>query len=67
MENILCGGEEERRNKRKKIFDKGKYFVCMKKNGEGKGVRYLKKENIVLWRRRKWRKIVGEGTCFFVE
>ena len=31
MENILCGGEEERRNKRRKIFGKGKYFVCMRK------------------------------------
>ena len=67
MENILCGGEEERRNKRRKIFGKGKYFVCMKKNGEGKGEKYLKKENMFVGRRRKGRKMNGEGKYFFVE
>ena len=50
--------------KGRNIFGKGKYFARMKKNGEGKGGKYLKKENISLWRRRKGRKIIGEGKYF---
>ena len=48
-ENIFFAEERERR----KIFGDGKHlFVEVKKNGEGKEGKYLKKENIFLQRRR---------------
>ena len=49
-ENIFfCGGEEKPGRKGRKIFGKGKYiFAEEKKNEEGKGWKYLEKEDLPL-------------------
>ena len=69
----FCGGEENRKRKRRKIFEEGIYLFGgeEKKNGEGKGGKHLEKEHMFLWRRKKqrmeniWRRNIffcrGEG------
>ena len=63
---------EKWNRKRRKIFGEGKYFFAdekEKEKREGKVRKYLEKENIYLWRRRKKqrrkrRKIFGEEYIF---
>ena len=46
---IFCGGKEKQRRKRRKMFGEGKYFFGKeKKNGEGKGGKYLEKEKMTI-------------------
>ena len=60
---FFCFGSRRKTEMEKdKIFGDRKYFFLEeKKNGEGKGGKYLEKENIFFQVRRKRRKIFGEG------
>ena len=48
MEIFFCEGEDKRRKKRRQICEERKHFFANgEENGEGKGGKYLEKENIV--------------------
>ena len=67
-ENIFCGGEEKRRRKGRKIFGEVNIFSTeAQKNREGKGGKYLEKENILFWRRRKRGEVFVEVQYFCAE
>ena len=57
---VFCIPEKGFRRKKRKLFGKGKYFIC---GGEEKGVKYLEKEKIFLGRRRNTEK-VKEGNIW---
>ena len=58
----------KRRNKGRIIFGKGIYLFGEKKSAEGKGGKYLEKDNsFCSQRRRKRRKIFGEGKYVYAE
>ena len=56
--NFFCGGEEKWRGKRRKIFEERKYFFVEE---EEKEENIWRKRIFDQWRRRKRRKIFGEG------
>ena len=73
--------EKGMRRKGRKIFAEGKYILMEeKKNGEGKGGKYLERENIffggegkggkylekenIFFEQKESKKIFGEGKCF---
>ena len=51
---VFCIPEKGFRRKKRKLFGKGKYFIC---GGEEKGGKYLEKEKILLGRRRNAEKV----------
>ena len=46
--NIIGEGKEERRRGGKKLWSRKMYFVEEKKDGEGKGGKYMEKENVTI-------------------
>ena len=47
---FFCGGEDERRRKRRKTFRGGKYIYCGGiEEGRGNGEKYLEKEMSPWW------------------
>ena len=56
---ILCRGEEKQR--KQKIFGEALFFADNKKRGEGKGRRYLEKENVIFVEEKKTEKEIEEN------
>ena len=76
-ENIFfCGGEGKRKifaegkyicfaeeKQKEKIFGEGQYiFLWRKKNGEGKGRKYVARENVTIAGAKKGKKLLGQWT-----
>ena len=56
---ILCRGEEKQR--KQKFFGEALFFADNKKRGEGKGRRYLEKENVIFVEEKKTEKEIEEN------